>query len=187
MKVPAMFVVAALICTHAAAWEYPEELDKMTGKTGRYAVLKSDNSLALEFPYGGENHGYLTVRQHPTHGLNVIVAVEKGQILCSAYDGCSVVVRFDDGKPQRFSATPPADHSSNLLFIESEPRFISAAQKAKRILIQAAFYQNGNQVLEFTSPEPLRWALPTAARKSQGQGAKWPKPPDNLFEGQPKQ
>jgi hypothetical protein len=142
---------------HAGQWSYQQETDKMSGKTARYAQLESENSLSLDFPYQGRNKGTLTVRHHPKYGLDVYVGVEKGQMLCRVYDGCTVVVRFDDSKPQRFSAVPPADHSSDSMFIENASRFITAAKKSKRILVQVQFFQNGDQVLEFTSAAPLAW------------------------------
>lgn len=129
----------------------------MTGKAAKYAELISANTLALNFPYQGKNHGSLVVRRHPKYGLDVVVSVEKGQILCRSYDGCEVYVRFDQGKPQRFSAMPAADHSSEVVFLTARSRFIASASKAKRILVQIPMYQAGEQVLDFKTTEPLVW------------------------------
>jgi hypothetical protein len=142
---------------HAGQWRYQDETDQMTGKKAEYATIQSDNSLSLGFPYSGRNHGTLTVRKHPKHGVDVLVSVDKGQILCHSYSGCYVAVRFDAGKPQRFSALEPGDHSSETVFIENSSRFIQAAKKAKRILLQVTMYREGEQVLEFTSPVELVW------------------------------
>ena len=111
------------MAANAAQWSYQESVDKMTGKTASYATVRSDNSLSLSSPYSGRNHGAITVRKHPKYGVDVYVYVEKGQILCRSYDGCSVVIRFDDAKPQRFSAVEPADHSSDTVFISNESKF----------------------------------------------------------------
>ena len=141
----------------AGQWRYDEYPDKMTGKTQSTARIESDNSLSLGFPYQGLNKGEIMVRRHPQYGLDVIVSIDKGQILCRSYDGCSIGIRFDDGKPQRFSAMPPADHSSEVVFLSNRTKFISSARKAKKILIQLPIYQNGEPVLEFSTPVELVW------------------------------
>lgn len=146
-----------VVGVHAGQWRYQDDTDQMTGKAVAYALIKSDNSLRLGSPYSGQNHATLTVRKHPKYGVDVIFSVEKGQLLCRSYSGCSVAVRFDEGKPQAFSSLASADHSSDTLFIENDQRFIKAAKRAKRILIQVSMYQEGEQVLEFSSPVELVW------------------------------
>lgn len=159
----------ALVCFSAAAeWHYRTDLDKMTSKEVRVATIQSSNSLELSSPYAGRNHGYLSVRQHPKYGLDVIVGIQKGQLLCRSYDGCAVLVRFDAAPPIKFSASSAADHDPTLIFLNDSRRFIAQAQKAKRILVQAAIYQNGDQILEFNAGTPLKWASPAAPQK-QGQ------------------
>lgn len=154
-----MFAALCAIAGAARAdWQYATQEDKMSSKPARYAVLESNSSLDLPFPYSGKNFGRLQIRQHPKSGLNVLVSVDKGQVLCRSYDGCKVTVRFDDAPPVSFSGTAPADHSSTTVFIENEQRFVAAAKKAKRILVQLTMYQAGNQVLEFHSSKPLEWA-----------------------------
>lgn len=145
------------VCASAGQWRYQDDVDKMTGKAVSYAQLVSDNSLALGFPYAGRNHGTITVRKHPAHGLDVLIEVEKGQILCRASQGCSIAVRFGDGKPQQFSVLEPADHSSDTVFIQNVPRFLQAARQHKKILIALPMFREGDQVFEFTSPVELVW------------------------------
>jgi hypothetical protein len=154
----------AVICSNATAqWRYSTEADKMTGTTTHWAEVKSDNSLSLDFPYKGSNYGRLYFRQRDGKSPEAFVTIEKGQILCRTYDNCSVRVRFDESPPVRMSAAPAADHSSEIIFISPPAKFLSSAQKAKRILIELSLYQNGNQVLEFATPEPL--TLPKRSKK----------------------
>lgn len=151
-------VAAVVACGPALAdWEYVRQEDPMTGKFASYAVMQSSDSLMLGFPYRGENPGKITVRQHPKYGLDVIFSITKGQMVCDGYDDCSVSVRFDEGKVQRFATTKPADGSSDTFFIDAASRFIGSARKAKRILIQATYYQNGSQILTFETTTPLVW------------------------------
>lgn len=129
----------------------------MSGKTTRYAQIRSDNSLSLGFPYSGRNYGQLTVRQHPKYGLDVIFQVEKGQLMCNGHRGCVIAVKFDDKAPMTFSADGPEDNSTEVAFLRDEGRFINAARGARRILVQVTMFRAGNQLLEFTAPEPLKW------------------------------
>lgn len=136
----------------------------MTSKETRTASIKSTNSLELDFPYKGKNHGSLQVRRHPRHGLNVIFIIDKGQLQCGSYNGCNVVIRFDDLPAATFSGAGPADNSSNVIFIKNSAKFIAQATKAKKILVQANIYQEGAPVLQFDSKTPLVW---TAAGKGK--------------------
>jgi hypothetical protein len=168
------FYLLALLASASAHadWSYSEDTDAMTSKRTSYAQLQSDNSLNLGFPYKGKNHGNLTVRQHPKYGLNVIFTIDKGQLICRSYDGCSVMVRFDDKPAVRFGANGPADHSSDTIFISGASQFVASASKAKRILVQANVYQSGSPVLEFSSSTPLLWGAKSAAAKPMSK----PKP-----------
>lgn len=145
-----------------ANWGYSEDTDRMTSKSTTHASIRSDNSLRLDFPYKGDNYGQITVRQHPKHGLNVIISIDKGQILCSSYSGCPVEIRFDDKPPMRFSGTGPADNSSDTVFLSNAPRFINEAKKAKRILVSMNIYKSGAPLLEYSTTAPLQWGKKSA-------------------------
>ncbi len=164
MKKPLLIVVVILftVSTRAFAWEwwYGTDTDEMTGKESTRALLRSTNSLELDFPYHGENIGFTTIRQHVRYGLQVYVEVQKGQILCRLHWGCTVMIRFDEGKPLAFTAVGPSDYSTDVLFIQNANRFVQAARKAKRIRISLEFFQNGFQVLQFDTDEPLKWPPP---------------------------
>lgn len=144
----------------AASWSYDTRSDPMTGKETKSAWVDSDNSLSLDFPYAGRNHGLLQVRRHPKYGLDVIVSIEKGQLMCRSYEPCRIAVRFDDRKPVTFTGYPSADQDSTVVFLEPESRFIESAKKAKRILVQLTLYRGGDQVLIFSTPSSLNWQSP---------------------------
>ena len=138
-------------------WAYEETRDPMTDAVTKTAILYSDNSLSLDFPYQGHNPGTIMVRQHPRYGVDAIIGIQKGQTLCLV-TGCTVLIRFNEGKPTRFHANGPADHSSETVFLTNAAGFISSARKANKIRVILPLYQGGDQVLEFTSPLPLEWA-----------------------------
>lgn len=139
----------------ATDWEYISSPDEMTGKPVDMAFIESSNSLDLGFPYKGKNHGTLAIRRK--NGIDVMFKIEKGQILCDSYHGCSINIKFDEKPPQRFRATTSADHSRNLLFLKETARFITEAQKVKQILVQPLIYEAGEKILIFYSNHPLQW------------------------------
>jgi hypothetical protein len=130
-------------------WSYGNDEDQMSGKRSFTATVSSENTVEFSFPYGGSQHGRLTLRRHPRHGNDVIFAIERGQLLCTSYDGCSVLVRFDDEQPLSFSANPPADNSSETIFISNYARFLSKLSAARSVRISPKIYQQGAPVFTF--------------------------------------
>lgn len=136
-------------------WEESVHKDEMTDKSSKVFHLLSSDSLRLEFPYGGNNMGHLYVRFPDAGKPDAYLLLDKGNLICG-YRDCYMMVRFDDGKAQRFNATKADDHSSNVLFFSDANRFIAAARKAKKILVEVQFFQQGNQVVKFEPAEPLK-------------------------------
>jgi len=130
-------------------WTYYVVEDKMSGRAARQAAVKSTNTLEFRFPYQNPQHATLLLRAHPRYGKNVIVEIERGQFLCPSYDGCAVLVRFDEGSATKYSAFPPADHSSDAVFIQNYQSFVSRMLKVTRVRIEAEFYQEGSPTLDF--------------------------------------
>jgi hypothetical protein len=166
MKHRRLFIALVVASSSAhAQWRYDFNDDSMTGKREETASIESINSLDLGFPYKGRNMATLTVRKSPRRGTHVYFQIEKGQFVCGVSD-CEVLVRFDEQQPTRYRAVGPADHSSKVLFLEPEGRFIAAARKAKTIRVQANIYQSGAPVLEFNAGAlewPPVWTRPAAS------------------------
>jgi hypothetical protein len=137
-------------------WRYSEQQDKMRNQTTRYASLESNNQLSFDFPYNGGSTGTLTLRLSPKYGKDVILQIEKGQFLCSSFDGCAVHVKFDKRPIEVYSAGEATDGSSNVLFIHNYAGFLKQLRQAKSLTIEAHFYQEGWRQLEF-SPAGLNW------------------------------
>jgi hypothetical protein len=130
-------------------WSYEHTGDAM-GKDAVYeAAVSSTNTVNFSFPYSGEQHGHLTLRTHPRYGKDVIFNIAKGQILCPSYEGCTVLVRFDDQEATKYSAAGPEDHSSETIFIRNYAKFLEKLAKAKRVRIEPNIYQQGAPVFEF--------------------------------------
>lgn len=130
-------------------WQYSQNEDKMTGGRTYYALVTSSNSVDFSFPYSGPQNATITLRNDPKYGKDVIFSIEKGQILCNSYEGCNVLVRFDDGKPVTYSANPPSDNSSETIFISNYTKFLTNLSKAKIVRISPTIYQQGAPVFEF--------------------------------------
>jgi hypothetical protein len=129
-------------------WHYNVSEEKMTGGLRRTAVVESTNTVEFGFPYSGAQNGRLILRTE-SRDKDGMFRIEKGQILCTSYDGCTVQVRFDDDKPSSFSATTAADHSSDVVFLNDYNRFLAKMRKAKRVRISLDVYQNGRPVFDF--------------------------------------
>lgn len=135
-------------------WVYRNSESKM-GEKIKSASILSLNQVGFGFPYEGSQNAYLTLRIHPRHGNDVIFGLHKAQFLCGL-DGCEITVRFDEGKPQVYSASEPNDHSTNLIFIHNYKGFVTKLKNAKKVYIESTFYQEGNQVFEF-DVDGLKW------------------------------
>jgi hypothetical protein len=131
----------------AGQWIYSNSDDSM-GRKRSLAQVKSENTLHLGFPYQGNQHGTLVLRNSARWGTDVMVNIERGQFLCR-FDGCTVNVRFDDGPIQKYSASEPDDHSTTTMFLNNATRFISTLRKSKTVRVEATYYQEGSQTLEF--------------------------------------
>lgn len=130
-------------------WNYEQQSDPMGRGTTYFAGVLSTNTVTFGFPYGGAQHATLVLRSHPRYGKNLILKIERGQFLCPSYDGCQVLVRFDDANAVRYRAVGPADNSTETLFITAYDSFLRHLEKSKRVRISANVYQQGAPMFEF--------------------------------------
>lgn len=130
-------------------WSYYQNSDDMGKGTVYTARVSSTNTVNFDFPYSGEQHATLSLRTHPRWGKDLFFRIEKGQLLCNSYDGCNVLIRFDDGASLTFSAIGPEDNSSEVIFIQNYGRFVEKMLKAKRVRVAVNVYQEGAPTFEF--------------------------------------
>ena len=133
----------------SAKWMYDQTEDKMRNQITQYANLQSDNRLHFRFPYAGGSVGMLTLRKGP-RGKDVLLRVDKGQFLCTSFNGCPISVKFDNAPVAKFFAIEPSDGTSNVVFIEGYSRFVERLRRSKKVIIEAEFYQEGYQQIEFS-------------------------------------
>jgi hypothetical protein len=130
------------------AWSYDEKVDAMDGRTIKWAMLESSNEISFEFPYQGPQRATLELRLHPRNGRSAFIQVERGQFLCG-FENCQISARFDEGKAESFRAAEPADSRTTVLFILDFGRFVSHLKNAKKVAIEAQFFQQGTRIFIF--------------------------------------
>lgn len=130
-------------------WDYLFFADNVSGKNGKTAEVTSINSFEMNFPYQGGTTGSITIRNHPRQGKDIYFSINKGQLLCTSYEGCEVLVRFDDRKPFTIHANTPEDNSSTTLFLSGYNRLVKEIEKSKTMIVEVTFFQNGTRAFEF--------------------------------------
>lgn len=144
-------------------WIYSTKADQMGRGFIKNAFTTSINTVSFGFPYQGDQHGTLLLRNHPRYGKDIIFNIEKGQFL-SGIDGCEVLVRFDENKPITFRAVGPEDNSTTAIFIKGYSQFVKSLKRSKKVKIEAPFYQEGQRVFEF-NVEGLVWETEPLKKK----------------------
>lgn len=139
----------------ASKWSYSEQKDEMRGTVTKFAHLDGENAIKLDFPYG-EQKGLIQIQQSGKNGLDVLVGVKSGQIMCNTYQATHVSVKFDEGPIQRIRCTDASDGTSNLVFLSNPKAFLSKLKSSKKLVVEAEFFQNGNQQLVFDT-SGLKW------------------------------
>lgn len=139
-------------------WDFTTEKDEMRGSTNVWASITSDDYASFDFPYNGGSFLKITVRHMKRFGTDVLLGISSGQFDGNDYNEDNyVTVRFDHGSPQRYYFTEPSDGSSDQIFIDNSRKFIAKLKRAKKIIIEAPFYQSGLQTFHFTVDESLNW------------------------------
>jgi arylsulfatase A-like enzyme len=130
-------------------WTTSENTDEMTNVKTRYASIESTDKFDNQF-HSNEKPTEITIRYR---GKRAEVMIENTnlQILCNEYDP-PLLVKFDNGKAQRFSCTESATRDYGVGFIENAPRFIAQVSKAKAMMIQATVFQRGMVTSHFSLP-----------------------------------
>jgi len=141
---------AAPVPAGPTKWIYSEHQDEMGRGTTRVAQIISSNTVHFGFPYEGETRAALELRRSPKYGQDVMLRVERGQFV-SSYTHNSITARFDDGELWKFEVGEPLDSTPGVLFLRpvDAESFMIELPKAKKLKIEADFYQEGPRVFEF--------------------------------------
>lgn len=136
-------------------WNYSWSVDEMTGKEQHWTTTTSTNTIDFAFPYSGGSTFELTVRNLGKKN-EVTLSVSKGQFLSSFGYSKACMVKFDDEAGTRFSYGSASDGSSNIIFFSNASKLISKLKKAKKVKIEAPFFNEGNKIIHF-DVAGLKW------------------------------
>ena len=139
----------------APAWDYSGGTDDISGKIVQSASLRSQNFNVFDFPYQGETYLTMTVRQHPRYGLDVYFTLDRGQILCNSYDGCSGMINID-GRSERLTLTEPSDNSSDVVFATYDAAILRKIRNAETVVVELPVYEEGAPAWTF-NVKGLKW------------------------------
>ncbi|MCF8339213.1 MAG: hypothetical protein K9I74_14645 [Bacteroidales bacterium] len=134
-------------------WKYSENTDNMTGKPWYYAKIQSTTFLDFEFPYKGGSEAYLHVRYKDGQN-DVMLSIDPGQFMPG--NNQYVRVRFDQEEPVTVGYNLPEDGSMDVIFLKQPQRIIEGIRGHRKITIEAPFYQEGRQQMEFFS-DNFKW------------------------------
>jgi len=143
----------------AENWRYSiDSSDKMDNSKVAHAMCDADSVIDLQPPYDGGSLVTIQLRHgFQGSGNEAIIYIDKGQFMPSVEDDAAIRVKFDNEKPQSFNYGEASDGSSNYIFIESAKSFITKLKKAKHVIIEAEFYDNGVKQIEFNT-DSLKWS-----------------------------
>lgn len=138
-------------------WTYSEDTDKIRNSSSYFATTTSTNTIHQDPPYDSDTFMKLTLRKSPAYGVDVILTISSGQMMCPSYEGCSGTIKFDNSPAQRVRFAGPADNSSDTIFLEGTRAFIAKLKTAKKLVVEKTLYQAGNPQFEF-DVSGLKWA-----------------------------
>jgi hypothetical protein len=145
---PAATNAVPAMAAPTSAWSYDDSKDEMRGTTTHFAQIESSNTLNLGFPYEGGS-ARLIIRKRPSDGLNIMISAH-GQFVCSEYSNSAVVhVKFDEAPIQTYGCSEPGAATSDMIFINAEQRFLTNLKKAKKVIIEATFFDHGSEQMSF--------------------------------------
>lgn len=156
MKKLLMVVVMLIFSCSAIAgdWKYQEHHDEMRGTMSKEAYTVSLNKVDFPFPYNGGSSMrlYLTQSNNATDpGTSIVFISIPSQVDC---ENCKISVKFDDGQIEVYRAFG----NKSALMIETSDRkqFLEKLKNAKKLIIEAGFYDAGNQQFKFDVSD-LKW------------------------------
>lgn len=139
-------------------WNFRTKIDEMTDSKNIWASIRSDNYINQDFPYEGNTYASITVRYMKKYGYDVLIEIDRGQIVGSEFTGDNyVTVRFDSTAAKKYYFNDAADGSSETVFLKNAKDFIEKSKKAKAIKVEIPVYEAGRPIFSFHVDKPLEW------------------------------
>jgi hypothetical protein len=135
-------------------WIYYEDIDQMDNTKKTIASIESDNSLKFDFPYGNSDFT-LNIRKWKGQ-TDIYLTCTNCQFISGVMGEMTYRIKFDDEAPINISANYSTSGGANIVFFGNEKKFISKLKTAKKLIIEAQFYEVGYKQINF-STNGLRW------------------------------
>ena len=125
--------------TEHPKWRYEWIPDKLTGKDTLAASIESDDGM------------YLAIEAHPGRGTAAYVFLPEGsgKLFFCGFSGCTVRLRFDNGRIESWSATESGNGSNKSLHFVHVANLISRLKRAHRVIVEAPIFEEGPTAFEF--------------------------------------
>ena len=135
-------------------WTYDTTKDEMTSGSTIIASTDATNSFEFNAPYDGYNGATIQIRRKRGR-TDAIFTIQKGQFV-GGVEGQTIKARFDQKRYSEYYCNPASDYDPTVLFIDDAGTFVEHLKDAKKLLIEANIYDNGNQQFEF-SVDGFKW------------------------------
>lgn len=132
----------------SSGWAYQELTNPLAKGTIKAAIIHSTNSFEFAFPYQGLQNAKLMVRNHPQEGTELMLTIERGQLLCHP-GSCAYTILFDDGEPMKLEGAYSSDFNSTVVFLKHDVKLLKKLKTAKKVSIGMAVFQEGVRIFEF--------------------------------------
>ena len=152
--------IAKPASTSQKTWTVQTSTDEMRGTKDTFATLESDNEAEFEFPYAGGSTLKFTVRKTAKFGTGVLLSIHPGQFNSTGLEGSDyVTIKFDDGPLKKYHYNVSGSGDMDVIFLKKEQELISKLKTAKKIMVEATFFQEGVEQFTFTVDKTLEWEL----------------------------
>lgn len=130
-------------------WIYKESYDKFRNEKKYIALLPSNNTISLGYPYSENTR--LTLEIHGTkRNGHIIIKSNKGMLSCFVV--CSVAVRFDDDKNYKFKFESFGNNLNGITLFSSQNKlFFNKLRSSSKTHIEVSYDNNGERQFEFDS------------------------------------
>ena len=143
-------------------WKYGESKDEMRGTITQSAVIGSENTINLDFPYGEVMAG-IGLYRHPGKSIHAVgLLITGGQLSCrdsaASYKGCEISIKFDN-QIERFNVAKH-DELSNIAYVTAPDdieRFRRQLKTSAKVIVELPIYQHNKQQFVFGQTRTLKW------------------------------
>lgn len=135
----------------ASNWSYGVDTsDKMDNARVFTANCNATNQINLKPPYDGGSTMAINLRNGFKHEHNeVYITIDKGQFMPSMDGDASIRVKFDDQAPVSYNYNEASSDAEGIIFLTGATSFINKIKKAKHVVIEAEFFDNGYEQVDF--------------------------------------